>query len=391
MESYLPQYGKMIKKLIKPFFAKMSYLYAVIPAYEPLPELPALVEEIVRIPFLKGVIVVDDGSKKEGTRETFAKIKEIDRCTLLVHTQNRGKGASMKTAFRHLLENESGLLGAVTVDADGQHLPVDIEKVLKAFLENPEDYVLGVRDFKSLAIKIPWRSRFGNNLTEKVFKFFTGTPLQDTQTGLRVYPKDFMREALNIKPDRYEFELEALLRYYRCGLGKMRQIPIATVYEENNPSSHFNPIKDSIRIYAVFFKFIGASVISSLIDFLIFSVMILALGQDRIILGYSSILCSLLTARVISCTVNFILDKEAVFGSKGHWLRQSVLFFLLAIFLFTSSYFGIRFLNHFGVHSIIAKVIVEGLLFLISFVVQNSVIFRAKNILPKKSNREKDN
>ena len=60
----------------------MPDLYAVIPAYEPLPELPALVEEIVRIPLLKGVVVVDDGSKKAGTRETFAKIKEIDRCTL---------------------------------------------------------------------------------------------------------------------------------------------------------------------------------------------------------------------------------------------------------------------------------------------------------------------
>jgi len=362
----------------------MPDLYAVIPAYEPLPELPALVEEIVRIPLLKGVVVVDDGSKKAGTRETFAKIKEIDRCTLLVHPQNRGKGASMKTAFRYLLENEKDLLGAVTVDADGQHLPVDIEKVLKAFLENPEDYVLGVRDFKSLAIKIPWRSRFGNNLTEKVFKFFTGTPLQDTQTGLRVYPKDFMREALGIKPDRYEFELEALLRYYRCGLGKMRQIPITTVYEENNPSSHFNPIKDSIRIYAVFFKFIGASVISSLIDFLIFSVMILALGQDRIILGYSAILWSLLTARVISCTVNFILDKEAVFGSKGHWLRQSVMFFVLAVFLFTASYFGIRGLNSLGIHSIIAKIIAEGILFFLSFTVQNSLIFRSRSALSRK-------
>ena len=354
----------------------MSDLYAVIPAYEPLPELPDLVREIVKIPLLKGVVVVDDGSRKEGTKETFDKIREIEGCALLVHPQNRGKGASMKTAFRHLLDQDKDLLGAVTVDADGQHLPCDIEKVLKDFLEHPDDYVLGVRDFKSLAVKIPWRSRFGNNLTEKVFKLFTGTPLRDTQTGLRVYPKDFMKEALNIKPDRYEFELEALLRYYRCGYGKMRQVPITTVYEENNPSSHFNPIKDSIRIYAIFFKFIGASVISSVIDFIVFSIMILALGPDRNILGCTSILWSLLTARIISCTVNFILDKEAVFGSKGHWLRQSLLFFLLAVFLFTSSYFGIRGLRRFGVHPIIAKVIVEGLLFFLSFAVQNSLIFR---------------
>lgn len=366
----------------------MPDLFAIIPAYEPLPELPDLVKAIVQIPLLKGVVVVDDGSRKEGTKETFGKIKDIDRCTLLVHPQNKGKGASMKTAFKYLLEKEGeDMIGAVTVDADGQHLPVDIEKVLSSFLEHREDYVLGVRDFSTLEVKIPWRSRFGNNLTEKVFKFFTGTPLKDTQTGLRVYPRDFMREALSIKPDRYEFELEALLRYYRCGLGIIRQVPITTVYEENNPSSHFDPIKDSIRIYAVFFKFIGASVISSVIDFIIFSVMILCLGPDGTVWGISSILLSLLTARIISCTVNFILDKEAVFGSKGHWLRQSLLFLLLAVFLFTASYFGIRGLRHLGVHPIIAKILVEGTLFFLSFAFQNSVIFRSKGVFDKISNK----
>ena len=366
----------------------MSDLYAIIPAYEPLPSLPELIREILKIKLLKGVVVVDDGSVKEGTDKTFAEIDSIEGCVLLRHEKNKGKGASLKTAFKYLLEKEGeGMIGAVTVDADGQHLPVDIEKVLSSFLEHREDYVLGVRDFSTLEVKIPWRSRFGNNMTEKVFKFFTGTPLKDTQTGLRVYPRDFMREALNIKPDRYEFELEALLRYYRCGMGIIRQVPITTVYEENNPSSHFNPIKDSIRIYAIFLKFIGASVISSIIDFIIFSIMILCLGQDRTVWGLSSILWSLLTARIISCTVNFILDKEAVFGSKGHWFRQSLLFFLLAIFLFTASYFGISGLKHLGIHPIIAKILVEGTLFFLSFAFQNSVIFRSKGVFGKISNK----
>ncbi|MBR5901119.1 glycosyltransferase [bacterium] len=366
----------------------MPSLYAVIPAYEPLPSLPGLVREVVRISQLKGVVVVDDGSRKEGTKETFAEIEKIEGCRLLRHQENKGKGASMKTAFRYLLEKEGNdLLGAVTVDADGQHLPVDIGKVLAFFLEHQTDYVLGVRDFSTLEVKIPWRSRFGNNLTEKVFKLFTGTALKDTQTGLRVYPRDFMQEALQIKPDRYEFELEALLRFFRCGQGKIQQVPITTVYEENNPSSHFNPVKDSIRIYAIFFKFIGASVISSVIDFLIFSVMILSLGQDRMILGRTSILWSLLTARIISCSVNFVLDKEAVFGSKGHWLRQSFLFFLLAIFLFTASYFGIRGLKHFGIHPIIAKILVEGTLFFLSFAIQHFLIFRSKSVFKGKPKR----
>ena len=115
--------------------------------------------------------------------------------------------------------------------------------------------------------------------------------------------------------------------------------------------------------------------------------MILCLGPDRTVWGLSSILWSLLTARIISCSVNFILDKEAVFGSKGHWLRQSLLFFLLAIFLFTASYFGISGLKHLGIHPIIAKILVEGTLFFLSFAFQNSVIFRSKGVFGKISNK----
>ena len=108
----------------------MPTLYAIIPAYEPLPSLPELVRETLKITLLKGVVVVDDGSVKEGTAETFAEIEKIGGCILLRHPRNKGKGASMKTAFKYLLEKDEDIIGAVTVDADGQHLPVDIEKVL---------------------------------------------------------------------------------------------------------------------------------------------------------------------------------------------------------------------------------------------------------------------
>ena len=87
----------------------MSDLYAIIPAYEPLPSLPELIREILKIKLLKGVVVVDDGSVKEGTDKTFAEIDSIEGCVLLRHEKNKGKGASMKTAFKYLLEKDPTL------------------------------------------------------------------------------------------------------------------------------------------------------------------------------------------------------------------------------------------------------------------------------------------
>lgn len=357
----------------------MKKIYAVIPAYEPLDSLVPLAEKVASLECLSGLVAVDDGSRRPGTAEVFAALEKIPRCTVLRHAVNQGKGGAMKTAFRHLLETcGQDLLGAVTVDADGQHLPGDIEKVVREFADHPEDYVLGVRDFHALERQIPLRSRFGNVMTEKVFAFFARAHIRDTQTGLRAYPADFMRDCLKIRPSRYEFELEALLRYSRNGGGDFRQVDIATVYEENNPSSHFRPLRDSLRIYAIFLKFVGASVICSAVDYVIFSGLILWLGADTAYHGRSSVFWSLLTARVISASLNFLLDKQAVFRSSGHWLRQFAGFAALAVFLFTASCLGIGALARLGLHPMVSKLLVEGLLFLLSFVVQNSLIFRRR-------------
>ena len=356
----------------------MSQVYAVIPAFEPLESLVPLAEKVVSLPNLAGLVIVDDGSKKAGTAEIFTALEKLPRTVVLHHAQNQGKGASMKTAFRYLLEKaENDLLGAVTIDADGQHLPTDIEKVIAVFLENPDDYTLGVRDFHNEEHQIPWRSRFGNVMTEKVFDFLTGTDLKDTQTGLRVYPKAFMQDALKIKSNRYEFELEALLRFCRNGDGSLRQVNITTVYEESNPSSHFRPLRDSLRIYTIFLKFIGSSIICCLIDCAIFAILYFSLS-GREFNDQDIVLISLLIARAISVTVNFIINKEKVFRSNGHWLSQFLSFALLAIFLFLSSYFGIKALEKIHWHPLFSKIVLETLLFILSFFIQNSVIFRKK-------------
>lgn len=193
-------------------------------------------------------LIVDDGSGPEFT-PVFDAVRRHPDVTLVTHAQNQGKGAALKTGFRHVLAEMPDIRGIVTADADGQHAPTDIMALAKVLREHPDHAVIGARVFDPTT---PLRSKFGNELTRGVFRLFTGKAVKDTQTGLRGYPISLCRRLLDSSLTGYEFELEALIiaaREY-----PVREVPIQTIYIEGNKSSHFNPIKDSARIYSVFFR-----------------------------------------------------------------------------------------------------------------------------------------
>jgi len=164
----------------------------------------------------------------------------------LRHDVNRGKGAALKTAFAAIARDFPDAVGVVTADADGQHLPADIAAVAKSTMENPGRITLGVRAFDG---EVPLRSRFGNAWSRWFFFLLTGTMVYDTQTGLRGIPCKFLRALCDIPGDRYEYEGRMLVA---AALMKAKpvQVRIKTVYLEGNRTSHFNPIRDSIRTQA---------------------------------------------------------------------------------------------------------------------------------------------
>lgn len=217
----------------------MNEIVIVIPAYEPDDSLVVLIERL-GAKFDK-FIVVDDGSKTAAG--TFRRVKDMPGVTLLSHDANRGKGAALKTAFAKVLADFPDAAGVVTVDADGQHLPEDVANVAEATLANPDRYTLGVRSFSG---DVPLRSRFGNAWSRYFFFMLTGVMVYDTQTGLRGMPRDLLPELLAIPGDRYEYEMRMLVAAARKKL-KPVQIPIKTVYLNENKASHFNPIRDSLR------------------------------------------------------------------------------------------------------------------------------------------------
>ena len=341
--------------------------YAVlIPAYRPSIGLIDLLRDLVRRS-IPAVIVVDDGSGAEFAG-IFEEVSQIPNVRLLHHAHNLGKGAALKTGLEHARGAFPELRGVVTADADGQHHPEDIERVAGRLMERSDALILGARSFDGA---VPLRSRFGNILTRRLMQLLVGTRLQDTQTGLRGIPASMIPDLLRLEARGYEFELEMLIAARHLGVPVIEE-PIRTIYEPGNRSSHFNPLTDSMKIYFVLLRFSSVSLMTALLDNLVFYFVWKRTGF---------VLESQLAGRVAAVIFNYSMVRKKVFASReGH----QVLLPKYLLLVFTSgavSYLGIRFLTaRFGMHAMPAKISIETLLFFVNFQVQRTFIFREARI-----------
>ena len=159
----------------------------------------------------------------------------------------------------------------VTADSDGQHTVPDTLRMADAMHADSSGLLLGSRDF-SLG-NVPAKSRMGNRITTVVFHALYGKKVTDTQTGLRAFARELLPRFLQTGGDRYEYEMNQLID---CSIDRIpiRALPIETVYENNNEGSHFDPLRDSWRIYRVifsrFFRFIAASLASFCVDYALY-------------------------------------------------------------------------------------------------------------------------
>lgn len=225
----------------------------LIPAYRPSAGLLTLVRALLSRSPGATVVVVDDGSGP-AYADTFAQVRAAG-ARVIEFQGNRGKGAALRAGFAYL-ELRHPSEAVVCADADGQHTVEDIARVLAAVGDQPRQMVLGVRSFDGA---VPLRSRVGNSLTRLIFAAATRRWLSDTQTGLRAYSPDLLGWLQGVDGDRYEYELRVLLAAagermpYRC-------VPIETVYLDDNASSHFRPVADSLRIYLPLVGFAFSSI-----------------------------------------------------------------------------------------------------------------------------------
>ena len=215
----------------------MRNVVVVLPAYEPDKRLVGLVERLRGC--FRAVMVVNDGSR--GADDVFAALPEAGNVHLIVHSVNLGKGMALKTAFAEVLRRFPDVAGVVTADADGQHLVEDIQGVADALLEDSGRMALGVRTFRR---DVPFRSRFGNLWTIAEFLLLTGHVVSDTQSGLRGLPRSWLSVLARIPGRRYDYEIGVLVAAVRT-LGGVAEVPITTVYDPGNATSHYRPLVDT--------------------------------------------------------------------------------------------------------------------------------------------------
>jgi len=335
----------------------------LIPAYEPGERLPALVERLSRE--LPGVatVVIDDGSGPDFDG-IFAAARRAGAQVVRYH-RNQGKGYALKVGIRHAMRRHPGH-AVVTADCDGQHRSEDVLAVGARLAEGGDDLVLGVRDFSG---DVPARSRLGNAVSAVLFRLVTGIAVRDTQTGLRGYPAEALPWRLDVPGDRFEYEQSVLLRARSAGFG-IAQVPIATVYLERNESSHFRPVRDSLRVLAP----VAAFVASSLAAFAIDAVLLFALMAVT-----DSLAISVIGARLVSATVNFFVNRTVVFHASAGPLRRQLLGYAgLAVLLGLASYGALDLLVAAGVPLLAAKPLADTALFVASWLVQQRSVFAGR-------------
>lgn len=332
----------------------------LIPAYKPDDKLVALTDQLLTHDDLK-LVVVDDGSG-EAFRPVFEALDK--RVTLISYPDNKGKGGALKTGIRYIMDHMPECERLVTADADGQHRYADIRRVLDKSEEMPGALVLGSRAFDG---DVPLRSRFGNAMTRQVFAIASGMKVRDTQTGLRGFDRDGMRLFVDVPGDRYEYEINMLLTAARAEM-PIYEVTIETVYLNDNESSHFNPLKDSLRIYACILKFACSSLICFGIDYVLFQLL-------RTFIPLTWV--SNLLARIVSASVNFTLNKKLVFKGNEKTLPAVLKYAALAVFIYLIDTAILALLyEKLGWSRYVVKIISGVLGYLISFPVQGRIVYR---------------
>lgn len=337
----------------------------LIPAYNPDQRLIRLVEDLAG-EGVAHIVVVDDGSAPH-SQPIFRHLETLPSCTLLTHAVNCGKGRALKTGLNYIYLHFPLAPGVVTADCDGQHTPADILKIVRELETNPDQLIMGCRH---MAGKVPFRSLFGNLCTRLVFSFVIGKKVSDTQSGLRGLPRLLIPPLLNVTGERYEFEINMLI-LTKTNAIQIKEVPIDTIYLEDNKSSHFNPFFDSVKIYFQLLRYAFSSLISSFFDFIVFTIFYNITGN---------IMFGLLIARfIVGSMLNFIINRRLVFHSEARVLYSLLKYYLALLVMSFISYLLInRAMEHLHFSVVMAKMMVESILFVFTFLIQRDFVFHNK-------------
>ena len=338
------------------------------PAYNPGEVIMGVVEKAIK--HADAIVIVDDGCDSEN-RAHLERCRHHPGVTLFRHPVNRGKGFALMTGIGHCLDHMGAGDHILTLDSDGQHDPNDITG-FKALLAEDSNvhFALGERlDTRAMPVK----SRIGNRAATALFRLQMGTSVRDTQTGMRLLSKPFAQRVRDeLKPGRYETEMDVLFLAAHS-LARIHTVEIKTIYIDGNSASQFRPLIDSWRVLARLVRYMLVSIASFVIDYLLFVVLSQLVGVPY--------LAANVAARILSAAANFTGHKLFSFRSPGRTLLKAARYVLaVALSLSVASALLYMAVEWLGIGSLIAKPLVDALVFLFNFAVLSHFVFRGRRV-----------
>lgn len=205
----------------------------IIPAYNASRTITELIERLAKHVDKADIVVIDDGAA-----DNTGELARQAGVAVLAHETNRGKGAALKTGFKHAIDNRYDAV--LTIDADLQHDPECVPGFLEMGASGKYDIIIGTRERTN---NMPFFRVFANFTGSVVISLFSGVRIRDSQSGYRWISTDVLKR-LHLECDRYDLESEILLGIGRIG-GSIGEISVPTIYGDSE--SFINPIVDAAR------------------------------------------------------------------------------------------------------------------------------------------------
>jgi glycosyltransferase involved in cell wall biosynthesis len=213
----------------------------LIPAYNAQATLGDVLQKIR--PLNMDTFVVDDGSLDE-----TKKVARDHGVQVLEHPLNLGKGTALRTGFQHILKMDYEIV--ITLDADGQHDPSEIPRLLKVFQIVKPDILIGSR--AEAFGKMTFLRRFWNRLGVKAVARLCHADITDSQSGYRLVRTEIL-SGIDLSTSRYEAELELLIKACKKGYGVL-SVPINVHRVDGTITSHFRPVSDTWKVCKLFLR-----------------------------------------------------------------------------------------------------------------------------------------
>jgi putative flippase GtrA len=331
----------------------------LIPAYKPGQQFLTLLKKIKEKQQYR-IVIIDDGSGS--AFENIFRIAQSMGCTVLSHESGKGRGRALKTGFEYILQMGEAE-GVVCVDFGAMPEAEDIFRVAQRVCESKQQIVLGTRQLPG---NTSFFVRLVHSLSNKLISYTTGESILDTQSGVRGFSYDMLDWLCHVPGERLDYEMNMLAEARAAGYSFYEEM-LEAAYIGNR--FHIQAFRELFRICVPIVRFSVSAVASGLLDF------ILLLSVHAVT---KNLLASVVTARVCSSILNYILNGFFVFNrydKKSHH-QSAPMYFLLSAVILLFNYLLMNFFNHqAGIPLVISKLLTEAILFVFSYWSQRKFVY----------------